>query len=223
VHQARIKGVYVVHAGEEIGCQGSSKLVKDNPSWLSKIDAAISFDRKDYSSIITHQMGARCCSEAFSDSLNQILGGSFQSDPTGSYTDSNEYVNIVSECTNLSVGYFNQHTKSEYQDLDFLDELVDLLIKADWTKLVFARDQSIKGYEESFYLNKDYDYTDYKYADYEMKGELTHQEEEDMLSVIKRYPMQVAQILSSFGYNADGLLDDCCDLRDKRLRSVGDW
>ena len=34
-----IEGVYVVHAAEEIGCIGSSALVKSNPYWLTHIDA----------------------------------------------------------------------------------------------------------------------------------------------------------------------------------------
>jgi hypothetical protein len=51
-------------------------------------------------------------------------------DSTGSYTDSNEYAPIVSECTNISVGYFNQHTKNEVQDLDYADDLLLALVSS---------------------------------------------------------------------------------------------
>ena len=65
-----------------------------------------------------------------------------QPDNTGSYTDSNEYSSVVSECTNISVGYYNQHTKNEVQDLDYADELLIALCQADWSGLVFERDAS---------------------------------------------------------------------------------
>jgi len=45
-------------------------------------------------------------------------------DDGGVYTDSAEFVDIIEECTNLSVGYFSEHTTSEKQDIDFL-ELLD--------------------------------------------------------------------------------------------------
>jgi hypothetical protein len=60
--EAGIEGVYVVHAAEEVGCVGSKGLVSDFPAWIDHVDAAISFDRKGYDSIITHQMGLRSCS-----------------------------------------------------------------------------------------------------------------------------------------------------------------
>lgn len=135
-----VPGVYIVHAAEEVGCLGSRALVEDNPEWLDQIQFAISFDRKGTQSIITHQMGQRTSSEQFAQSLQEALGLELYSDDTGSYTDSNEYAYCVSECTNLSVGYYGQHTSKEFQDLTFAETLRDALIEADWSLLVAARD-----------------------------------------------------------------------------------
>lgn len=217
--EAQVPGVYVVHAAEEIGCKGSAALVAQHPAWIDTVKAAISFDRKGYDSIITHQLGGRCCSEAFSDSFAAILGGEFKSDPTGSYTDSNEYVGAIGECTNLSVGYFNQHTPNEAQDMAFMEELIEHLISADWSKLVFERKPGEEE-QEPFYNGKNYcrqfsTVDCYDDLDYSFKTELSSNEKLDMMSVIKRYPEQVAEILNSFGYNAGGLIDDCVDLKDR--------
>lgn len=230
--EENVPGVYVVHAGEEIGCVGSSALVKDFPAWIGQVDAAISFDRKGYTSIITHQMGARTCSDAFADSLADILDLSMVKDTTGAYTDSNEYIDYISECTNISVGYFNQHTKKESQDLVFLEYLIQALVVADWSKLVFKR--ALGAVEYSTY-NKGpykavrkvstYDYYDDPWNDSyldEADVSATLYDEPDcgdIKSVMKRYPDQVAQILQSYGYSADGLLDDCIDLKEKWQRN----
>ena len=222
--EENISGIYVVHAGEEIGCVGSSALVKDFPAWIGQVDAAISFDRKGYTSIITHQMGARTCSDAFADSLADILDMSMVKDSTGAYTDSNEYVDYISECTNISVGYFNQHTKKESQDLVFLEYFIQALIDADWSQLVFKRAIGVVEYSS-------YDIGPYKsgrkvpthdYYDDPWNDKYLLDEEPDcgdIKSVMKRYPDQVAQILQSYGYSADGLLDDCVDLKEKWQRN----
>lgn len=230
--EENVPGVYVVHAGEEIGCVGSSALVKDFPAWIGQVDAAISFDRKGYTSIITHQMGSRTCSDAFADSLADILDLSMVKDSTGAYTDSNEYIDYISECTNISVGYFNQHTKKESQDLVFLEYLIQALVVADWTKLVFKRaigaveyNTYDKGPYKAVRKVSTYDYYDDPWNDsYLLEADVSatlYDEPDcgDIKSVMKRYPDQVAQILQSYGYSADGLLDDCIDLKEKWQRN----
>jgi hypothetical protein len=221
---ANVPGVYVVHAGEEIGCVGSRALVKDFPDWLDHVDAAISFDRKGYTSVITHQMGARTCSNAFADSLIEQLGSFYCIDKGGVYTDSNEYIDIVPECTNISVGYFAQHTKSETQDIQFLERLANILIKADWSKLVIARNPSVVEYDNVVYPNHFSrgwesmdDYLDtYVGPEYEVDTV-----DDTLVDVIKRYPEEVAAILMSYGYSAAGLLDDCDDIAVKSRKSFG--
>lgn len=225
---AGVAGVYVVHAAEEVGCVGSSALVKDYPMWISQVDAAISFDRKGYDNLITHQMGMRCCSDEFADSLADIIELGYKKDASGVYTDSNEYVGVIAECTNISVGYFNQHTKNESQDLAFVEILIDSLIKADWSKLVIKRVAGETEYDTSMYSvdksrtrgwpTMDYyddDYHKTSKADFSYKGEPSMMELDSLVSVIKRYPEQVAEILATYGYSADGLIDDCVDIKEK--------
>ena len=138
--EAKVPGMYIIHAAEEEGCKGSRALVADAPDWLSDLSTVISFDRKGTNSIITKQMGFRTASDDFAKSLAEVLNLDLTPDPTGSYTDSNEYAGIVPECTNLSVGYYHQHTKGEYQDLRYLITLRDALISADWTKIRISRE-----------------------------------------------------------------------------------
>lgn len=144
--KADIPGLYVIHYGEEQGCVGSRDLADHNPDFLDGIEIAIAFDRAYYSDIITHQMGARTASDAFAWSLAKELGGSFQPCNEGAYTDTNEYAHLIPECTNISVGYSGQHSKSEKQDVEFLIALRTALLNVNWDNLVVARDPSV--YEE---------------------------------------------------------------------------
>jgi hypothetical protein len=227
--EAGIKGVYVVHAGEEIGCVGSRALVADHPIWMDYIEAAISFDRMGYESIITHQLGYRTCSEAFADSLEAILDMGFKSDDTGVYTDSNEYADKISECTNVSVGYFKQHSKGEYQDMVFVELLIERLLDADWTKLVFKRDPSVvevpvweKTSKRAAWGSNSLTW-DEQYGDSELMADYSSLSErysdmndlEDMLEVIRRHPRSVARLIQDMGYNASGLIDDISNLPDE--------
>ena len=128
----KVPGVYVIHDSEEVGCKGSRALVRDFPEWLEGIDAVISFDRKGKESIVTHQIGTRTASDAFAKSLALALDmPELKPDSGGVYTDSNEYIDVVKECTNISVGYFAQHTKNECQDVEFMVHLRNKLVKAD--------------------------------------------------------------------------------------------
>lgn len=195
---AGVKGVYIVHAAEEVGCIGSRHIVQNTPHVVENCEIAISFDRFGYDSIITHQMGSRTCSEAFSRSLSAILNENLQSDNTGSYTDSNEYRGIISECTNVSVGYFKQHTSKEYQDLRFLDELVQRCIDADWNQLVISRQPTMVD---------EYKWDVFDDAD---KDGMT------MYDVVYDRPEEVAKLLESFGYNVSGLLDDLDTMNQKQ-------
>ena len=145
----KVPGRYIIHAGEEIGGVGSNAIVKDNPAWLHETDFAISFDRKGYNSIITHQYGRRTCSESFARDLSSVLGGGWKADSGGTFTDSEVYADIISECTNISVGYMNQHSKYETQCLDHAKELANLLVDAPWHELSPYRDP--KHYESKSY------------------------------------------------------------------------
>jgi hypothetical protein len=197
--KAKVPGVYVVHAAEEIGCIGSRNLVHDEPNWMLDLNAVISFDRKGQESIITHQMGMRTCSDNFAVSLANILNLNLRPDDTGSYTDSNEYAGLVSECTNVSVGYLAQHTAKESQDLFFLDTLRDALVTADWSKLVFERNQY-----DIEYLNH------YQTGFYNYRGgeEIMDDAMDKLYDIVLDHPYRIAEWLNSMGVNHTDLVEE---------------
>ena len=141
--KANIPGLYVFHREEECGGGGSTFFSTVHTDLLKNINIAIAFDRRGTTSVITHQF-ERCCSNTFATSLANQLPG-FKLDDTGVFTDTANYTRVVSECTNVSVGYHQEHTIGECQDLNHLQELISLMISLDPTKLVIERDPSVVG------------------------------------------------------------------------------
>ncbi len=137
--KANVPGLYIFHRGEEVGGIGSKWITENNKSAVDGIKYAIAFDRKDEKSIITYQRGQRCCSDEFADSLATQLGMGHRCDTTGSFTDTASYVDLVAECTNISVGYDLAHSRNEQTNVDYLFRLRDALLKLDLTKLVEKR------------------------------------------------------------------------------------
>jgi len=137
--KAKVPGLYVFHYAEEIGCVGSRAIASKNPSFLSGIKAAVAFDRKGIDSVITHQK-SRCCSDTFGFSIAEQLPKRFKLDPTGILTDTKQYMKLVPECTNLSVGYYDEHRPNERLDVKHLIELRNHMINIDASKLVIERD-----------------------------------------------------------------------------------
>ncbi len=203
--RAGIPGMYAIFAAEEIGCLGSKDFVKHRKADIAGIDFVISLDRKGTDSIITHQCSQRTASDSFAFDLARILNMEFKADSNGVFTDSNEFRAVVSECTNLSVGYFRQHTKSETQDLAFLERLTDSMINADWSQLKAYRDCTITEYEsDPFGDNWPGSYRATKSAkiySYEDWAGF----EPTMRDLVRDYPNAVADWLEDQGMNADDL------------------
>lgn len=148
-----IPGLYYFFLGEEVGCIGSRKVAtvqKENK--IEGINKVISFDRRGNNSIITYQSGARCCSDTFGSALAKALNDvdstfKYENDDTGILTDSVQFVSIYAECTNISVGYQNEHTFSEKQDIEHLTKLAEACLKVDWNALPVERDPSTTEYK----------------------------------------------------------------------------
>jgi hypothetical protein len=147
--EKKIPGLYYFFLGEEVGCIGSGKLAKIwNKTEFSKyIKKVVSFDRRGTDSIITEQMFGRSCSDEFAKDLSKKLnltglGFNFSPDPTGIYTDSAKFMSLVPECTNISVGYYSEHTNNEKQDVDFLKRLCKGVCLIDWEDLIVKRDHT---------------------------------------------------------------------------------
>jgi hypothetical protein len=167
-----VPGLYYFFMGEESGCVGSSSLsrvfeTKVTDGKLPKINRCISFDRKGYDSVITKQMGTTCCSDEFAKELASKIneyGFWYKPDDGGVYTDSAEFIDIVPECSNISVGYFSEHTTSEKQDLEFLELLAVVLTKIDWDSLKVVRDVTnvtYKGKKSSYGRYSSWGWDDY--------------------------------------------------------------
>jgi len=177
--QNNVPGLYYFFIGEEVGCIGSGNAAKFG-FFKGNYDRIISFDRRDVSSVITFQSSSRCCSDDFADALcrelNQTRRLSYKKDTGGVYTDSAEFTHLVPECTNVSVGYYKEHTTSESQDILHLTDLAEACIKVDWEKLPTKRNPEVHEWKDYSYptsSRKDYAYNDdwYDYGQYgETKG-----------------------------------------------------
>lgn len=181
----RIPGLYYFFLGEERGCIGSKKVAdshKKNP--ITYIKKVVSFDRRGTNSIITYQSSQRCCSDNFANKLSESLNYEstnevtidsqldYKKDPTGIYTDSYKFISIYPECTNISVGYQNEHTNRELQDIKHLEKLAKTCVLIDWENLPVERNPSIEeleteqnyGYGSDKYYQEVSDMWNYDYS-----------------------------------------------------------
>jgi hypothetical protein len=188
--RANVNGLYIFHADEEIGGVGSNYIVKHHADLLTGIDYAIAFDRKGLTSVITHQSGGRCCSNDFADSLAKLLPFGYVNDAGGTFTDTANYTHIIPECTNISVGYFDQHTNKETQSISHAIALRDAMIAFDESKLVCKR---IAG--EYDYFDNDFGYyPDYKYHTFS-------NEYYDLYDYVRSNPDVITDFLNDMGYD----------------------
>ncbi|WP_319413869.1 hypothetical protein [uncultured Cohaesibacter sp.] len=189
------EGLYIFHRGEECGCLGSGWLAANTPEVLKDIDIAIAFDRFGTKHVITHQAHGRCCSDDFAFALARQLGNEYHPDDTGVYTDTNEYISLVSECTNIAVGYYNQHSDLETQNIPHLSKLLPALLALDPTALPVVRDPSEYDgyYEASLYLDG-----------------LSSMEQ-----LVRDNPDAVAELLRDYGIDSAGLIDEIFRLSGK--------
>lgn len=149
--KAGVPGWYGFFRCEERGGQGSSYVVDTNPEFLSGFKRAIAFDRKGSTSVITHQGCGRCCSDDFAMALvsefNMLTGrGDFTPDNGGIFTDTANFVELIPECTNVSVCYDSEHTVNESLDLEAWLRLRTACIQLDWEALPTVRDPKVKDY-----------------------------------------------------------------------------
>lgn len=156
----KVPGLYYFFVGEEVGCVGSS----DASMYLdfSGYNKCISFDRRGYDSVVTDQFYGTCCSDDFAYFLaNELnskhLSFNFSPDPTGVMTDSASFMDIIPECTNISVGYFNEHRVTEEQNIIFLQNLCEACVKVDWENLPIVRDPESISYKKDVKTYSTYD------------------------------------------------------------------
>ena len=193
--QANVLGHYVFFSTEEQGRVGSGKYIM--PAHITK---CISFDRKGTDNLITHQMGERGCSDDFAVAFIGAFDLPYKKDPTGSFTDSYSFFDTVPECINLSVGYYNQHTKQESQDIVFLETLVDACIAMDWEALPVVRDPSVTEWDDN-------DWNWYKKGSWTPKADVNYNHAIRTIDdFVYEYPYLTADVLSSYGITLNDLM-----------------
>lgn len=225
-----VPGHYIFHRDEECGGLGSSWVAKNDPDLLNGIEIAVAFDRKGYHSVITHQ-GGRTASDAFAHSIADLLGGKYEPDSSGIFTDTAKYASIIPECSNLSVGYHDAHSSQETQDYEFACELLDKVCELDTSKLVVSRDPKVveyRDYRSSYYGGGSLRWTDHyddRWDDWGFDTPSSSKNYQDTLgsselarpsgstnyarlkNILMDYPDDVADWLDNEGIDADDLAD----------------
>lgn len=213
--RAGVPGLYIFHREEEVGGCGSSYIASKTPELVDGIKFAIAFDRRGTTSVITHQGRGRCCSDAFASSLIAGLDLGMEHDDGGTFTDTANYVDLVAECTNVSVGFQNEHRSTESLDLGHLLRLRDALLRLDLDRLVDVR----KPGEDDDYWNSslwgDKWEDDEKFADkWDVaprfmggSGRTKSRAKYDQLQdLVLEHPDAVADLLDALGVTAQDIL-----------------
>lgn len=142
-----VPGLYYFFIGEETGRIGSSDLSRHFDNYiktgkLPKISRCISFDRRGYNFVTTTQQRRICSSEYFAREIARRYneyGFWYSVDDNGGKTDSYQFIDLIPECTNISVGYMNEHTVNEIQDIEFLKLLALTSCRINWDTLPIKR------------------------------------------------------------------------------------
>ena len=153
---ADVKGYYIFSQGEECGGIGAKHIATHHTDLLAQFDRAIAFDRRGIDSVISHQGMGRCASDVFCEALANDLNAfddtlMYSPDSTGVYTDTAEFVDIIPECTNISVGYYSEHGDQENLDIVHFEALSNAVLKVMWDSLPTDRDPTVPEYKEYKY------------------------------------------------------------------------
>ena len=142
-----VDAYYLFTQGEECGGIGARHVALDT-TLLYQFDRAIAFDRRGIDSVITHQGYGRTASDAFAQALSDALNVDerlmYLPDSTGVYTDTAEFIDVIPECTNISVGYAHEHSDRESLDIVHFLLLAQRVVNIDWDGLPTDRDPTVK-------------------------------------------------------------------------------
>jgi hypothetical protein len=206
--RANIGGVYVFHRGEERGCWGSKQVATLHGDFIKQFNHAIAFDRRGTTSIITHQMGERASSDTCSNALALLLGMGYELDDTGLFTDTAQYMEQVSECLNISIGYQSEHSNKETLDTDHVLKLRDKVLAIKWDEITLPheRDYTKVEYKQGYNTYGGYDY--YGMGTSPVIDELYSKDYKGLLNWIKTaHPEDIAdavsELLDVYAYSID--------------------
>ncbi len=73
----------------------------------------------------------------------------------GIFTDSANYMDLIAECSNVSIGYDKEHTALESLDLEYLETIITKLIAVDWSALEVVRNKDGYDWEDELVEDDD--------------------------------------------------------------------
>lgn len=231
----RVPGYYIFHRGEEVGGLGSNWILKNKPDLLKQFKRAVAFDRKGTNDVINYQRGV-CASNEFCKALAKALNDSTPSflyaPARGVYTDTANYTSIIPECSNISVGYYAQHSKNEHVDLQHLLLLLNAVVKIDWETLPTHRDPAaVTTHHTTGYQHNSNTY---------YKPKATAKQKTDIITkleiryLIARHPDIVADLLADLelewadvdellmNHYADRMFETAMDMEDEDVLNPDD-
>jgi hypothetical protein len=173
-----VAGYYIFSQGEECGGIGAKFIATHHKDLLKQFDRAIAFDRRGIDSVISHQGMGRCASDSFCQSLASALNEHndnlmYSPDDTGVYTDTAEFTEDIPECTNISVGYYNEHGDRENLDIVHFAALAAAAVMVDWDALPTDRDPTVVDYKDYGYSHGYGNYNKDWWKTYDSKADTT--------------------------------------------------
>jgi len=193
--KSNVPAYYIFTRGEECGGVGAGHLAEHHKDLLAEFDRAVAFDRRGTSSVITHQMVGRTCSDKFAEALSDALGTDtlmYAPDDTGSYTDTAEFIGVIPECTNISVGYEREHSANETLNLDHFLDLLNHVATINWDILPVERDPTAVDPIEDY----NYGYADWGNDYVTSPSSVTEQDVIDLVVALKRARSDIKPLLS---------------------------
>lgn len=199
-----VPGLYIFHRGEERGCLGSKYIAENLKILLDGINFAIAFDRRGISSIITEQMMGQTASDAFATDLAALLNMGHLPDPTGIYTDTASYADLIPECTNVSAGFSSEHSSNETVALWYTEWLLERVLTADFSVLSPYRKPGDYG---DYYGNFSWGGGSVNGGSYLLANSVD--EFDEMANFVFRHPDEVAELLINYGFSPSDVRREC--------------
>ena len=138
-----VKALYIFTVEEEVGCQGASHAAKWCPDYIKH---AVTFDRRDVGSVITSMSRGTCCHDDYADALIKELDMGHHKDRGGSVTDTERFRDKTLNHTNISAGYYSEHTKHEWLSVTYVMKLLERVSKVDWDGLPMTERPKFASY-----------------------------------------------------------------------------
>lgn len=111
---------------EETGCIGVKHFIKNNLDFFSDVKYSITIDRKGGSDLLWSQCGTRSCSNEFASKVGrQGADAGIDVCVTDGYISDVIHIrDLVPNSINISAGYYNPHTSSEYVIPSEVDKII---------------------------------------------------------------------------------------------------